>query len=73
MCEALRELMKDEIEERERKAALQAALQAEQKAKKESTIELIRNLMDSMKWTAEQAMEAMKVPLKDREQYTAGL
>ena len=73
MCEALRELMKDEIEreieERERKAALQA----EQKAKKESTIELIRNLMDSMKWTAEQAMEAMKVPVKDREQYTAGL
>ena len=77
MCEALRELMKDEIEreieERERKAALQAALQAEQKAKRESTIELIKNLMDSTKWTAEQAMEAMKVPLKDREQYTAGL
>ena len=73
MCEALRELMKDEIEreieERERKAALQA----EQKAKKESTIELIRNLMDSMKWTAEQAMEAMKVPVKEREQYMAGL
>ena len=77
MCEALRELMKDEIEreieERERKAALQAALQAEQKAKRESTIELIKNLMDSTKWTAEQAMEAMKVPVKDREQYMAGL
>ena len=61
MCEALRELMKDEIEreieERERKIS----------------IELIKNLMDSTKWTAEQAMEAMKVPLKDREQYTAGL
>ena len=49
------------------------SLQAEQKAKKESTIELIRNLMDSMRWTAEQAMEAMKVPVKDREQYMAGL
>ena len=35
--------------------------------------ETIKNLMDSMKWTAEQAMEAMKVPVKDREQYMAGL
>ena len=61
MCEALRELMKDEIEreieERERKIS----------------IELIKNLMDSTKWTAEQAMEAMKVPVREREQYMAGL
>ena len=73
MCEALRELMKDEIEREIEEQKRQAALQAEQKAKKESTIELIKNLMDSMKWTAEQAMEAMKVPVKDREQYMAGL
>ncbi len=61
MCEALRELMKDEIEreieERERKIS----------------IELIKNLKDSTKWTAEQAMEAMKVPVREREQYMAGL
>ena len=69
MCEALRELMKDEIEERERKAALQA----EQKAKRESTIELIKNLMDSMKWTAEQAMDALKLPVDDRAKYVAKL
>ena len=65
MCEALRELMKDEIE--------REIEEQEQKAKKESTIGLIKNLMDSTKWTAEQAMEAMKVPVKDREQYMAGL
>ena len=69
MCEALRELMKDEIEreieERERKAALET--------ERKISIELVKNLMDSMKWTAEQAMEAMKVPVKDREQYMAGL
>ena len=69
MCEALRELMKDEIEreieERERKAALET--------ERKISIELIKNLMDSTKWTAEQAMEAMKVPVKDREQYMAGL
>lgn len=46
---------------------------AEQKAKQENSIELIRNLMDSMKLTAEQAMEAMKIPVKDRKQYMAGL
>ena len=57
MCEALRELMKDEIEEQKQKARQ----------------ETIKNLMDSMKWTAEQAMEAMKIPVEDRERYMAGL
>ena len=69
MCEALRELMKDEIEREIEEQKQQAVLETERKI----SIELIKNLMDSTKWTAEQAMEAMKVPLKDREQYTAGL
>ena len=65
MYEALRELMKDEIEsEIEEKT---------RNVRQEERRETIKNLMDSMKWTAEQAMEAMKVPLKDREQYMAGL
>jgi hypothetical protein len=65
MCEALRELMKDEIEsEIEEKT---------RNVRQEERRETIKNLMDSMKWTAEQAMEAMKVPVKDREQYMAGL
>ena len=29
-------------------------------------IEIIRNLMESMKWTAEQAMSAMKISDKDK-------
>ncbi len=65
MCEALRELMKDEIAEREQKA--------DEKARQENSIELIRNLMETMKMTAEQAMEALKVPVKDRKKYMAGL
>ena len=65
MCEALRELMKDEIE--------REIEERERKAERKISIELIKNLMDSTKWTAEQAMEAMKVPVKDREQYMAGL
>ena len=77
MSEALRELMKDEIEseivEREQKAALEAARQADQKARQEKQLELIGNLMETMKMTAEQAMEALKVPVKDRKKYMAGL
>ena len=69
MCEALRELMKDEIEREIEEQKQQAVLETERKI----SIELVKNLMDSMKWTAEQAMEAMKVPVKDREQYMAGL
>ena len=30
-------------------------------------INIIRNLMKSTKWTAEQAMEAMKIPETDKE------
>lgn len=69
MCEALRELMKDEIEseivERERKAR--------QETRQEIRQETIRNLMDSMKWTADQAMAAMKIPEEDRKEYMARL
>ena len=73
MSEALRELMKDEIEEREKKAALEAARQADQKARQENSIELIGNLMETMKMTAEQAMDALKVPANHRKKYMAGL
>ena len=33
----------------------------------------IRNLMDTTKWTVEQAMEALKVPDYDKEKYAARL
>ena len=73
MCEALRDLFKDEIEseiaEREQIAAQKAARKAVQKTQQKT----IKNLMETMKWTAEQAMEAMKIPVKDREKYMAGL
>ncbi len=73
MCEALRELMKDEIESEIEEKTQRAVLQVERNVRQEERRETIKNLMDSMKWTAEQAMEAMKVPVKDREQYMAGL
>ena len=57
MCDALRELMKEDFEE----------------TKQETLLETIKNLMDTMKWTAEQAMTAMKISDADRGKYIAKL
>ena len=65
MCEALRELMKDEIEEQKQKARQETSQEIRQ--------ETIKNLMDSMKWTAEQAMDALKLPMDDRAKYVSRL
>ena len=61
MCDALRELMKEDFEE------------TKQETKQETLLETIKNLMDTMKWTAEQAMTAMKIPDADRGKYIAKL
>ena len=57
MCEALRELMKEDLEQREQ----------------ETLLKTIKNLMDTTKWTAEQVMVAMKIPEADRGKYIAKL
>ena len=41
--------------------------------KENAMLASIRNLMDSMKWTAEQAMDALKLPVDDRAKYVAKL
>lgn len=58
MCEAVEKYAKDYAEK-----------YAEEKAERvrlSSLIENVKNLMDSMKWSAEQAMSAMKVSEADR-------
>lgn len=57
MCDALKELMKEDFEKKEQETLLKA----------------IRNLMDSMTWTAEQAMAAIQIPDADRGKYMAKL
>lgn len=69
MLRALGMKIESEIEEREQ----EARREGRQEGRRENTIELIKNLMESMKWTAEQAMEAMKVPAEERERCLAGL
>ncbi len=103
MCEALRELMKDEIdkileeatakatEEAEAKAAAKAAEEAAKAAEEaakaaekamekgmekgadNTIITSVRNLMETMKLTAEQAMDAIKVPMESRGKYLSKL
>ena len=53
MCEAVEKYAKDYAEEYAKNA------------RQNSLLESIKNLMDSMKWSAEQAMVAMKVSEAD--------
>ena len=61
MCAALEELMADVIEEKERKA--------EDNGKKEATITNIGNMMETLKLTAKQAMDALKIPESEQQSY----
>lgn len=57
MCEALRELLKDEIEEEKQNMLLTS----------------IKSLMENTKWTPEQAMAALNIPAAERSKYAAKL
>jgi hypothetical protein len=57
MCQAMQELMKDEIDEKIT----------------ESKIEDIKNIMDELKYTAEQAMDLLKIPQQKRSAYLSKL
>ena len=54
MCEAVEKYAKDYAEE------------YAENARQNSLLESIKNLMDSMKWSADQAMTAMKVSDADK-------
>ena len=61
MCQALMDLMKDEIEEREKEAA------------KYTRSDDIKSLMSSLGYTAEQAMDVLKIPQDQRYIYVMNL
>lgn len=65
VCDALKELMKEDFEETRQ--------EARQEARQETLLETIRNLMDTMKWTVDQAMTALKIPDEDKGMYRAKL
>lgn len=57
MCEGLRELMADSKAE----------------GREETLLNSIKNLMETLKLTAEQAMDALKIPDDDRKKYVSML
>ena len=65
MCEALRELMKDELAEERREGMKMGAF--------ENAVLLIRNLMENTGVTAEKAMENLGISAADRSKYMAKL
>jgi len=48
-------------------------LKGEKRGAENTTLQNIKNLMDSMKWTAQQAMDALKIPKNDQARYIAML
>jgi len=44
-----------------------------EEGREESLVISIRNLMETMAWTADQAMDALKIPVSDREKLSAQL
>lgn len=65
MCEAVEKYAKDYAKEYAEKYAEQKA----EIVRLNSLLESIKNLMESMKWSAEQAMSAMKVSEADRDMF----
>lgn len=69
MCKALEELMSDVIEEKAKKAALEAAVKATQS----SVLSSIQAIMENLRYTAEQAMDILNIAEKDRAFYLTKL
>ena len=61
MCEALKELMKDEIEKERQEAA------------QDTILENIKSLMHNLNLSAEQAMAALNIPVPNRSGYISRL
>ena len=61
MCEGLRELMAD------------SKAEGREEGREETTLNSVKNLMETLKLTAEQAMDALKIPDDDRKKYVSML
>ena len=59
MCKIMEEVFKEELEA------------GRNEAKKENLLENIRSLMKNMKWTIQQAMDALEIPKDKQNEYRA--
>jgi CRISPR/Cas system CSM-associated protein Csm2 small subunit len=69
MCQALQELLKDEIDAKVNSAVTSAVANAET----ETRIDAIKNIMSTLKYTPEQAMDLLKIPKENRNLYMSKL
>jgi hypothetical protein len=61
MCQALREIMKEDFEE------------VANKTEERTSLDYIRNLMESTNWSAKKAMDALKIPAPLQAEYASKL
>lgn len=73
MCDALRQLLNEEIEEEKRNAVQSAVQNAVQKTEQDTLLGTIKKLMANLKLTADQAMSAMDIPTEKWAEYRAKL
>ena len=69
MCEALRELMKDEIEAEVKNAVESGLAEGRAEGRAEERIKSIRSLMKNLKLSAEQAMDSIDIPKSEHAKY----
>jgi hypothetical protein len=54
-----------------KEAAKKAKAEATAETKKQTLLENIRSLMESTQWTAQKAMDALKIPVDKQKEYSA--
>ena len=69
MCQALMELMKDEIDEK----VEQEVAKAKEITEEKTILDNLKNLMISMNWTKDQAMDALMIPSEKRQVFMVNL
>jgi hypothetical protein len=73
MCQALQELMKDEIDAKVTNAVNSAVTNAVINAETDIQVNDIRSIMKNFKCTAEQAMDTLEIPQEKRSLYMSKL
>jgi len=71
MCQALRELMSDEMEKEFEDGRKEGQKEGREEGQKDAIIENIKSLMQNMKWTSEQAMKALGISDSEQSEYRA--
>ena len=69
MCKAIDDMRTESWEAGKEVGITQGITQGKELGHNEERVECIQNLMETMKWTATQAMDALRIPLSERSNY----